>query len=41
MQLLKNMKLNKYFENKINVITIVKNVKYENKFSNRKSEIFV
>ena len=35
------MKLNKYFENKINVITIVKNVKHENEFSNRKNEIFV
>ena len=41
MQLLKNMKLNKYFENEINVITIAKNVKHENKFSNRKNEAFV
>ena len=41
MQLLKNIKLNKYFENEINVITIAKNVKHKNKFSNRKNEIFV
>ena len=41
MQLLKNIKLNKYFENEINVITIAKNVKYKNEFLNRKSEIFV
>ena len=35
------MKLNKYFKNEINVITIAKNVKRKNKFSNRKNEIFV
>ena len=36
-----NIKLNKYFENKINVITIAKNVKHKNEFSNRKNETFV
>ena len=41
MQLLKNMKLNKYFKSEINVITIVKNVKQKNEFSNRKSETFI
>ena len=41
MQLLKNIKLNKYFKNKINVITIVKNIKHKNEFSNQKNEIFV
>ena len=40
MQLLKNMKLSKYFESEINVMTITKNVKHENEFSNRKSETF-
>ena len=40
-QLLKNMKLNKYFENEINVMTIAKNVKHKNEFSNRKNETFV
>ena len=41
MQLLKNMKLSKYFESEINVMTIAKNVKHENEFSNRKNEAFV
>ena len=41
MQLLKNMKLNKYLESEINVITIAKDVKHENEFSNRKNETFV
>ena len=41
MQLLKNIKLNKYFKNEINVMTIAKNVKHENEFSNRKSEAFI
>ena len=41
MQLLKNIKLNKYFESEINVMTIAKNVKHKNEFSNRKSEVFV
>ena len=41
MQLLKNMKLNKYFESEINVMTIAKNVKHENEFSSRKNETFV
>ena len=41
MQLLKNIKLNKYFKNEINVITIAKNVKHKNEFSNRKNEIFI
>ena len=40
-QLLKNIKLNKYFKSEINVMTIAKNVKYKNKFSNRRNEIFV
>ena len=41
MQLLKNMRLSKYLESEINVMTIAKNVKHENEFSSRKSEIFV
>ena len=41
MQLLKNMKLSKYFESEINVMTIAENVKHENEFSNRKNETFV
>ena len=35
------MKLSKYLESEINVMTIAKNVKHESEFSNRKNEIFV
>ena len=41
MQLLKNMKLSKYLESEINVMTIAKNVKHKNEFLDRRNEILV